>query len=167
MEHDPRDFEILRLDCDGWSVQINEIMKITRNVLVEILNCPSVPPETGGIIGGTNGIVTEFIFDAGIADLTRAVYTPDVNRLNECIRKWANGGIEWMGMLHSHPIGQERLSSDDLVYVEKVLSALPLSHRKLYFPIIVPRSKLIPYYAYKRKALPVKIVKESLDILDT
>jgi len=43
------------------------------------LNCSTVPPEAGGILGEKNGIICYFIFDMALASTKCAVYIPNVN----------------------------------------------------------------------------------------
>lgn len=61
-------------------------MKIYREVLHEVLDSmPVVPPEAGGIIGGKDGKVCIWAYDAGCFEKGCA-YWPDVDFLNSVLR---------------------------------------------------------------------------------
>ena len=55
-------------------------MKMVKSVYTKILeNVPDHMPETGGMLGGQNGIVTKIVFDDGKEDdFRRCHYTPNV-----------------------------------------------------------------------------------------
>lgn len=126
-------------------------MKIQKAIYDKILNfCPVVPPETGGIIGQQNGIIGFAEFDSGTVQSESAVYIPDVERLNSVIEKWSCSGIEFVGVFHSHPIGQETLSKDDIEYIHSVFDSMPDSVTELYFPIVIPKSHIIAYKAIRK-----------------
>lgn len=125
-------------------------MKIQKIIYDEILKyTPVVPPETGGIIGQQNGIICFAEFDSGTVQRESAVYVPNVEKLNSVIEKWNSSGIEFVGMFHSHPIGQETLSGDDIEYIKTVFDSMPDSVMKLYFPIVIPKSHIISYKAIR------------------
>ena len=56
-------------------------MKMVKSVYTKILeNVPDHMPETGGMLGGQNGIVTKIVFDDGKEDdFRRCHYTPNVS----------------------------------------------------------------------------------------
>ena len=126
-------------------------MKIRKTIYNKIINlCPVVPPETGGIIGQQNGIIGFAEFDSGTLQSDCAVYIPTVEKLNPVIEKWNRSGIEFVGMFHSHPIGQETLSKDDVEYIHSVFDSMPDSVTELYFPIVIPKSHIIAYKAIRK-----------------
>ena len=112
-----------------------------------ILNAPFVPPETGGIIGGTKGIITEFFFDEGHSVNDHAAYIPDIGLINSRIQRWQEEGISFYGMYHTHPDHQETLSGDDVLYIKEIMRAMPDNVPFLYFPVVIPKQKIIPYKA--------------------
>lgn len=71
---------------------------------------PVVSPETGRILGGNNGIVSELLFDKIEYNEAFASYKSDTRLLNRYILKWHNDGIEFMGCFHTHPISERKLS---------------------------------------------------------
>ena len=76
-------------------------------------------PETGVILGvDGRHVVTKFYPD--ITGTTKKNnYVPDVRKLNEIIREWAATEIAFIGFVHTHPKGAERLSSCDESYAKK------------------------------------------------
>ena len=126
-------------------------MKINKEIYDEILKyTPVVPPETGGIIGQQNGTIGYAEFDSGTAQRESAVYIPNIEKLNSVIEKWNSSGIEFVGMFHSHPIGQETLSMDDIEYIHSVFDSMPDSVTELYFPIVIPKSHIISYKVIRK-----------------
>lgn len=139
-------------------------MKIKKAIYDKISNsCPIVPPETGGIIGQQNGIIGFVGFDSGSVQRDSAVYIPNAEKLNSVIEKWNRSAIEFVGMFHSHPIGQETLSKDDIAYIHCVFESMPDGITELYFPIVIPKSRIISYKAI-RKNHRIRIEKDSVII---
>lgn len=126
-----------------------ETMKIYRDVYRQMLTSfPTVPPETGGIMGSSDeGIITDFIFDRGTPIYDKAVYTPDVFFLNHIIAAWGKEGIRFCGIIHSHPDYNESLSLMDELYIQTVMDQMPKDKCHLYFPIMIPFRKIIPFVA--------------------
>ena len=125
-------------------------MKILNTVYQDIMNSyPFVPPEQGGIIGGKKGIVTNYHHDSGCQIFDRGSYIPDIEALNAKIAEWSDLQIEFLGLLHSHLPDQETPSGSDNLYIKNILGALPLNHSGLYFPIVIPKQKIISYFAKK------------------
>lgn len=125
-------------------------MLISQDAYQEILSAFSpVPPEAGGILGGFDGIICYFAFDAGTHTPDHASYCPDVERLNSIISHWHASGIGFYGMVHSHPAGQETLSSGDRLYIRRIMECIPGRTASLYFPILIPGKKLVSFVAEK------------------
>lgn len=121
-------------------------MNIRITIYKQILCfCPYVPPEVGGIIGASRDIIDSVAFDPGTQLNEAAVYSPNVKRLNEYIAQWQKNGIEFKGMFHSHPEGQESLSTDDIKYIKSIMLSMPKHVKELFFPIIIPNSHIISY----------------------
>lgn len=140
-------------------------MKIYNKVLNEILNHISPePPETGGIIGGKEGIICCWEYDMGYSEEACA-YRPNVNLLNEVIAVWINKGYDFMGILHVHFGGSKLLSNGDKRYIEKIMKAMPSSIERLYFPIVLqPEKQVVSYVAYKNSMGEVLIVEDEIEI---
>ena len=81
------------------------------------------PPESGGILGGQEGRVTRFFFDKN-AQTTRLSYRPSLRTLNPELKRWSAEGVMFMGVLHSHPMG-DHLSPGDICYARKILTKNP------------------------------------------
>lgn len=125
-------------------------MKIKREIYDRILNsCPTVPPETGGILGGCNGVIAFAEFDFGTIENNFAVYIPNIKKLNGVIAEWNDTGIGFSGMFHSHPKGQETLSNDDIKYINSIFDSMPDFVTELYFPIVIPNLHIVSYKAIK------------------
>lgn len=138
-------------------------MYIAKDVYNKIVfDTPKPPPETGGALFQKNGIVSRLVFDSGLYEYGK--YTPDVDFLNHQIKEFAEIGYEFCGIFHSHfPFG-ENLSNDDKRYIEIITLSLKNQINKLYFPIVLPKEKLIPYCSYI-KGDKVIIVSDKLFII--
>ena len=92
--------------------------------------------EVGGILGiDENRIVTKFYNDStGIT--TKLRYIPNVQKLNAVIQNWAKENISFIGFVHTHPKGAEKLSSRDVEYAEKIKLQCSMSEilMLLYIP---------------------------------
>lgn len=141
-------------------------MKIYRNILSEIVNTiPCVPPETGGLIGGKDGIVTCYILDKGTA-LSNGydIYAPDTSLLNRTIQQWNRQGINLYGLFHSHFPDGTTLSDGDVKYIDNIMRAISQHFDYLYFPIVFPREKMIVYRA-DCVGEHIEIVSEGIETL--
>lgn len=126
------------------------MMKIKSVLYHRLLeSMPVVPPETGGILGGNNGIVSELFFDRIEYNEAFASYKPDTRLLNRCILEWYNDGIEFMGCFHTHPISERKLSGADKKYIDSIMRTMPMENAVLYFPIVIPKKEVIIYKALK------------------
>ena len=142
-------------------------MKIHTGILNEVLNCmPSVPPETGGIMGGKEGRICLWEYDMGYPQ-KGCEYRPNVIFLNRVIEEWVNQGYDFMGILHVHFGGSRNLSGGDKRYIEKIMRAMPLYITRLYFPIVVqPDRQIVSYVACKNLLGGIKIMKDEIDVFD-
>ena len=137
-------------------------MLILRNVYDELLRaCPKLPPETGGLIGGRNDIITAFMLDRPGA---HGRYAPDVNILNKTIAEWQERDISFYGLWHSHCTGGDELSTPDIIYIKKIMQAMPGNITRLYFPLVFPGDKLLPFVA-TRSSDGVHIEKDALSFI--
>ncbi len=139
-------------------------MKILSDVYEQIIQCPSVPPEKGGILGMKNGVVCSYFFDNNISQSNSAVYIPNVDFLNAKIREWEKKGIAFSGIFHSHPKNQPELSADDIEYIKVIFQAMPASIKTLYFPVVLPNVELVSFKAiYQEDA--VHILEDKIKII--
>ncbi len=139
-------------------------MRITRGAYQKLIyDCPPVPPESGGMLGGHGGFVDTIHFDFTRTMTDRLIYIPNVNSLNVQLERWCSCGIEFMGLFHSHPQNQPSLSSADECYIRQIMKEMPLSIEVLYFPIIYPRYGMDAFCA-SRKRDGIVIKKEGICI---
>lgn len=122
-------------------------MIILAEIYKKLIQCPSVPPEKGGIIGIKNDIVCSCFYDNNSLENDRAIYIPNVDLLNAKIRQWEKMNIRFGGMFHSHPVNQPELSSDDIEYILCIVEAMPANLKDLFFPIVLPGVKILSYKA--------------------
>jgi hypothetical protein len=141
-------------------------MKIIRRIYSKILDSyPLPPPEQGGILGIRDGVICEYYHDCSGNTTDQAVYEPDVETLNKILAEWEERGIQFAGMVHSHLLGQESLSSGDKEYVKVLFDALPLDMNKLYFPIVIPESDKIISFIAERKNMDIIIRTDEIYIV--
>lgn len=139
-------------------------MIIKKSAYDQILNFvdPYAEKETGGIIGGRYGIVTEFVFDNGKSD-QMGNYYPDVDKLNAAIKDWQDKGISFYGIVHSHLSEQYSLSGEDVEYINQIMDAVTEINEYLYFPVISVKYKIMIYKAINC-GNHVKIINENIII---
>lgn len=143
-------------------------MKILRAVYESLLcETPTLPPETGGILGGRCGTITHYRLDKGRCTLASpAHYQPDIELLNRVIQQWQSNKIDFHGVFHSHYPHDTELSFDDRKYITKIMLAMPPEICSLYFPLILPRRAMISYQA-NRYGSGVHIVCDKIEIFKT
>lgn len=139
-------------------------MIIKEEIYNQLLKCPPVPPEIGGLLGGKDLIVNTVLFDKGLEKKTGIKYVPDINFLNECISRWYDEGINFYGIFHSHLQKWSTLSSDDEKYIEAIMNAMPKEIESLVFPLVFPGVAVVSYKAIKNK-LNVCIIKDDINII--
>ena len=139
-------------------------MKILSDVYDQIIQCPSVPPEKGGILGVKNAVVCSCCFDNNLSQTNSAVYIPNVDFLNAKIREWEKKGITFGGIFHSHPKNQPELSADDIEYIKLIFQAMPTSIKTLYFPIVLPNVALVSFKVINQEDA-VHILEDKIKII--
>lgn len=127
-------------------------MVIKRKIYQKILRIfPSVPPESGCILGAVDEIVCLFEYDRGFPVLDMATYIPNIDIMNRVILQWESKEIQFCGLAHSHPYGQCTLSSGDIDYINTIMRAMPSYIAKLYFPIVFPGKEIISFVAVRNQ----------------
>lgn len=102
---------------------------ITEEVFSQIReSIGSCIPETGGILGSSDGKHIDYFYFDKTANVTGATYEPDCNELNPVIRRWHEKGIEFVGFIHSHPRGAIKPSNPDNLYTKKIMKALDMEY---------------------------------------
>lgn len=122
--------------------------------------------ETGGILGGCNGIVMVSYYDKGLPTSRRCSYVPNVRDLNAVIRKWQKNSICFMGIYHTHFENVRSLSMSDIGYIERITRNMPQEITQLYFPIIIsPDDEMICYIA-KIVSGELVVEEDGLEIIE-
>ena len=111
---------------------------ISQSVLEQI-QATLLCPEMGGILGAdSEGNIIAYYYDEyGVSDET--TYFPDVKSLNQVIRHWFEVGIYFVGFVHSHEIGKEKLSIPDRNYAEKIKEICQM--RVVVMLLYIPKTK--------------------------
>jgi len=138
------------------------IEKEIHNEIIE--QSPLVPPETGGILGGSEHVICSYRFDRPGENCAQNSYRPDIAYLNEAIKQWADRGIEFYGIFHSHSSGETTPSLPDIGYMHRIMEYIPTNIKKLYFPLVFPRDKMLIYTA-ARIGSGIAITEDTLVLL--
>ncbi len=119
-------------------------MRLKKEIYNSIISdFPNTAIETGGILGGSFDVITEYILDSGKGEYGK--YTPNTKMINKIIFDWSGKGINFHGICHSHyPIG-EKLSLADIEYIKRIMVSVSDVYDYLYFPIVIPKKKIIPF----------------------
>lgn len=127
-------------------------MHIKKTVYEQLLTyCPDFPPESGGVLGGRNGVVTQFVLDLGLTTTRDDFYIPNVEYCNDVIAMWQTIGIAFYGILHTHPENSKELSPADRAYILSVMQVMPKTIDRLYFPLVFPRVGIRAYSAVRKE----------------
>ncbi len=140
-------------------------MQILKEIYNEVVfSTPYPPPESGGLLGGRNGTVTLFVGDNGCNSKTLYKYEPNTVFLNKTINAWLCNDIDFMGIYHSHPYKCETLSNADIEYIRKIMKSVSGYTDRLYFPLVIPKKKIIGYYALI-VANEIQIFQDAIQLL--
>ena len=102
----------------------------------------SLPAETGGFLGTSDGkVIDHFYFDR-TADTTAATYTPNTEAVNKELAKWDKLGVRLIANVHSHPAGYNHPSRADVRYAQRIMEALNLP--EFYILIVQPEFERRP-----------------------
>lgn len=141
------------------------MVRIQSEVYNSILyNTPFPSPETGGILGRLNGVVTSYISDIGVDDGRIGKYVPSIPYLNEQIRLWYDQNIMFCGIYHTHFEGDIKLSGGDILYITNILKQFQPYVDDLLFPLVFPQKEIIFYGARLQNGI-VKIHDENVLIV--
>ena len=125
-------------------VDIDGVVPVYRIVYDEIMRTiGSILPETGGILGMKDNSISSFYYDE-YGSRTDNTYIPDFKRINDVLQMWNLSGIEFAGIIHSHPSDMRQLSYADVRYAVQIMNENDLS--ELYFPLVMPDTKEILFY---------------------
>lgn len=141
------------------------MMKIKRNIYVQLLGCPLVPPETGGILGQRENIIDTVVVDRGEPSENGGSYKPDVSFLNNVIRLWEKEGIIFAGIFHTHANCWMGLSAGDRKYIREIIIAMPEIIQMLYFPIVYPSLYFIKAFVAIERDEKLQIFQDTIEII--
>lgn len=128
------------------------IIKVTKKVYDEMINCPEIPPETGGILGSSDGKIIDCVIkDKGRSRNNKAIYIPNTEFFNKCLSEWEEKGIKFRGIFHTHLKVWPQLSNDDITYIRRIVNSMPSEKENYFFPIVFPGEKIKSYIAGKKK----------------
>jgi len=124
------------------------------------------PPETGGILGSSDGqLIDKLVMDIPIETTDRPCsYSPNVEFLNENIATWQKHGVSFMGIFHTHFVGVKTLSHGDKKYINTIMATMPDTIEYLYFPVFVLPERILVCYKAQRVCDEVEISSEELEI---
>lgn len=131
-------------------------MKMTKEVLkkIEKIAC-SKNVEIGGILGSKDDDVISCVV-ADMPDystMCRFDYYPNIAFLNKQIESWADDGIAFGGLFHTHFSGSKNLSDADIEYIKEIMLSSKGIVEYLYFPLFtLPDNELTVYKAYFNNA---------------
>lgn len=111
-----------------------------------------------------NGVISAFVLDNSEQKTESAEYSPNTQFLNRQIEKWADEGIEFCGILHSHPSGQTTLSGSDMEYIKELYHVNPWLE-KTYFPLIIDGCDMI-IYAVEKSNGKIEVKRTQPEIID-
>lgn len=122
------------------------------------------PPETGGILGSSNGdLINNIILDyPSVVTAKPCIYMPNVDFLNEKIANWQENNISFKGVFHTHFAGIKTLSCGDKKYITEIMIAMPSEIESLYFPIYVLPDRQIVVYIARKIGSVIEISSEDL-----
>ncbi len=136
---------------------------IQNEVYHKLLSCPLVPPETGGILGEVNGIISKAIMIPNESN-NKGVFSPDIFFLNDILDSWYKEGVVFAGMFHTHADNWESLSKADVQYIEKIMQTLKEHTTQLFFPLVFPKKRIDGYRAFYMDSA-IHIEKTTINIL--
>lgn len=139
-------------------------MKLIWKIYEQLLRLPAVPPETGGILGSREEGIDRMVIDTNQTSGYNGIYILDISFLNHCIGKWADEGIRFMGMFHTHAPNWPDLSMEDRKYIQQIMKAMPDSIDRLYFPLIFPSNNIKVFLAV-RSGEQISITEEDVEFI--
>lgn len=144
------------------------MIRITYEAYNEMLKrVPGKPPESGGILGGCGNIIKYVEPDNGIKKsyFKTCYYSPDVERLNQCIEEWQKKGIDFYGIYHTHFHNVGTLSEGDEAYIKKIMNAMPPEITDLNFPLIILPDRKVKNYVCIRCGENIEIKEGRMSII--
>lgn len=140
-------------------------MKILKNIYDKMIELPTVPPESGGIIGGRFDVISDFEIIGSKTASCSDLYIPDVTKINETIDKWnSEGVIDFYGIVHTHRPCSPELSPGDIEYINQIMISIADVKKELLFPIVIPKRQ-VKWYCAKLVENNVEIAEKKIEII--
>lgn len=144
------------------------MLLITRKVLEDISTAfCKCNVEKGFLLGSDSSLNNiNYCFDLPAANAGLHFYEPNSIIADETIRKWANQGVCFCGMIHSHVVDKQDLSVNDVEYAKVLYSAYQLPI--LWFGIGIVNANKVDFRFYSVSELgeEVNIVLEEHQVED-
>lgn len=137
-------------------------MKLKKDIYSQILSYDYPSYESGIVLGGTDNQVTELYFDC--VSKGENYYSPNTKIINGVIEKWSSNNIDFLGLAHTHPCFQIKLSNVDKEYIKNILSAMPSEISQLYFPVVLPNKQIVSYLC-KLKNNQLQVIEDDIKII--
>lgn len=117
--------------------------------------------ERGGMLGWKDGGLRYFCPDVQ-SNTDCNTYAPSVEFMNQKCREWAEEGIEFCGIIHSHIAADCRLSEGDRNYILQILQAL--GGNRLFFPVaaVMEEGIIISFYSAWLQTGELAVAEEQL-----
>lgn len=117
------------------------MIEMTGNVYETLIRLPQVPPETGGILAGCNGLISEAYLQSG-TEKRDGEFQPDENELLPVLDQWIEQGFDLIGIFHTHAPNWPDLSGEDRNYLEAFWKLNRESGLTFCFPLVFPESHI-------------------------
>lgn len=118
--------------------------KILEDISAAFCTCEV---EKGFLLGSSADLTyIDHCFDLPARDAGLHFYEPDPVLADKQIQHWANQGVCFCGMIHSHVVDKQELSENDIEYAKVLFSAyhLPL----LWFGIGIVHANKVDFRIY-------------------
>lgn len=124
------------------------MLLINKNILEDISTAFCMCEVEKGFLLGSSDDLThiDHCFDLPAMDAGLHFYEPDPVLADKQIQHWADQGMCFCGMIHSHVVDKQELSENDIEYANVLYSAyhLPL----LWFGIGIVRADNVEFKFY-------------------
>lgn len=142
------------------------MLLINKDVLEGIsTNFSKCDVEKGFLLGSSNDLThIDHCFDLPAMDAGLHFYEPDPVLADKQIQHWADQGVCFCGMIHSHVVDKQELSENDIEYAKVLYSAYQLP--VLWFGIGIVHSNIVDFqfYSVSKSGEQVNITQEKYQI---
>lgn len=142
------------------------MLRIKNDVLSKIAKAFRACDVEKGFLLGSNRDLTyiNYCFDLPASDAGLHFYEPNPVCADETIRSWANQGVCFCGMIHSHVVDKQDLSVNDIAYAKALYSAYHLP--VLWFGIGIVQASNVDFrfYSVSKSSEQINITLEEYQI---